>query len=261
VSTSILCLGIHGATGRMGTRLVQLIAGDPELELVAAIDRTGHAHLGEDAGSLAAVSPLGVPLSSSLPSDRKIAVMIDFSLPEGSLAIARVCAEHGIPLVVGTTGFGAGQRAQLEGHGGRVPILIAPNMSRPVNLLMRLVRDAARALSDKADIAIIERHHRTKKDAPSGTALRLAEFARQGLASSGRGDLPHSAPSEITMHSLRVADSPGEHTVVFATMGETIELSHRALNRDGFARGALDAARFLAGKPAGIYSMDDVLGC
>ena len=126
---------------------------------------------------------------------------------------------------------------------------------------MRLVRDAARALSGTADIAIIERHHRTKKDAPSGTALRLADFARQGLTSSGRGGPSHSAPSEISMHSLRVADSPGEHTVVFATMGETIELSHRALNRDGFARGALDAARFLAGKPAGIYSMDDVLGC
>jgi 4-hydroxy-tetrahydrodipicolinate reductase len=261
VSQPILSLGIHGATGRMGTRLVQLIAVDPELELVAAIDRNGHPHLGDDAGSLAAVSPLGVPLSSALPSDRKIDVVIDFSLPEGSLAIARVCAERRIPLVVGTTGFAAGQRALLEGHADRVPILIAPNMSRAVNLLMRLVRDAARALAGTADVAIIERHHRTKKDAPSGTALRLAEFARQGQILSGRGDLSHSAPSDISMHSLRVADSPGEHTVVFATMGETVELSHRALNRDGFARGALDAARFLAGKPAGIYSMDDVLGC
>ena len=135
-------------------------------------------------------------------------------------------------------------------------------MSRAVNLLMRLVRDAARALADKTDIAIIERHHRTKKDAPSGTALRLADFARQGLSSSGRPLLcSRSTPAEISMHSLRVADSPGEHTVVFAMPGETIELSHRALNRDGFARGALDAARFLARKPAGIYSMEDVLGC
>jgi 4-hydroxy-tetrahydrodipicolinate reductase len=245
----------------MGTRLVQLIAGDPELKLVAAIERAGHPHLGEDAGGLAAVSPLGVPLASSLPADRKIDVLIDFSLPEGSLAIAARCAGQGIPLVVGTTGFDQGQRAQLEASADRIPLLIAPNMSRAVNLLMRLVRDAARALGDKADIAVIERHHRTKKDAPSGTALRLGEFAREGLTASGRSKLPPESASGISMHSLRVADSPGEHTVVFAMLGETIELSHRALNRDGFARGALDAARFLAGKPAGIYSMEDVLGC
>jgi 4-hydroxy-tetrahydrodipicolinate reductase len=245
----------------MGTRLVQLIAGDPQLTLVAAMDRSGHPHLGEDAGSLAAVSPLEVALSSTLPSDRKIDVVIDFSLPEGSLAIASRCAQQSIPLVVGTTGFDPAQRAQLESYGKRIPILIAPNMSRAVNLLMRLVRDATRALAGKADIAIIERHHRTKKDAPSGTALRLADFARQGLNSSGHRDMPQSSSSDISMHSLRVADSPGEHTVVLALPGETVELSHRALNRDGFARGALDAARFLAGKPAGIYSMDDVLGC
>ena len=126
-------------------------------------------------------------------------------------------------------------------------------------------------LAEHADIAIIERHHRTKKDAPSGTALRLADFARQGLTPAVHAEAPASpaftrsksgvlAP-EISMHALRVADSPGEHTVVFAMLGETIELSHRALNRDGFARGALDAARFLAGKPPGIYSMEDVLGC
>jgi 4-hydroxy-tetrahydrodipicolinate reductase len=261
VAQPILSLGIHGAAGRMGTRLVQLIAGDPELKLVAAMDRSGHPHLGEDAGSLAAVSPLGVALSSALPSDRKIDVVIDFSLPEGSLAIAKGCAEQSVPLVVGTTGFDPGQRAQLERYAERLPILIAPNMSRAVNLLMRLTRDAARALAGKADIAIIERHHRTKKDAPSGTALRLADFARLGLTSSVRGDSPHSPPPDISMHSLRVADSPGEHTVVFALLGETVELGHRALNRDGFARGALEAARFLAGKPVGIYSMDDVLGC
>ena len=128
---------------------------------------------------------------------------------------------------------------------------------------MRLVGEAARSLGEAADIAIIERHHRTKKDAPSGTALRLAEFAGQGLASGG--SKPAAAgcrpTGEISIHALRIADSPGEHTVVFALPGETLELSHRALNRDGFARGALDAAKFLAGKPAGLYSMEDVLGC
>jgi 4-hydroxy-tetrahydrodipicolinate reductase len=244
----------------MGTRLVQLVAGDPTLELSAALDRPGHPHSGEDAGALAGVGALGVALRSSLPAGTAIDVMIDFSLPEGSLAIARVCAERRIPLVVGTTGFDPGQRALLEGYAAQIPVLIAPNMSRAVNLLMRLVRDAARTLGETADIAVIERHHRTKKDAPSGTALRLAEFARQGLSSSVSTAQPHSGCAEISMHSLRVADSPGEHTVVFAVPGETVELSHRALNRDGFARGALDAARFLAGKPARLYSMEDLLG-
>ncbi len=257
----ILPVGIHGASGRMGTRLVQLIASDPTLRLGAALERVGHANLGQDAGILAGVGSLGVAVSSSLPSGAAIAVMIDFSLPEGSLAVARVCTERQIPLVVGTTGFDPGQRAQMEECADRIPVLIAPNMSRAVNLLMRLVREAARALGETADIAVIERHHRTKKDAPSGTALRLAEFARQGLSSSVQASQPHSGGADISMHSLRVADSPGEHTVVFAVPGETVELSHRALNRDGFARGALDAARFLAGKPAGLYSMEDVLGC
>jgi 4-hydroxy-tetrahydrodipicolinate reductase len=260
VNGAILSVGIHGASGRMGTRLIQLIAADPELELGAALERPGHPQLGEDAGSLSGVSPVGVALASSLPDDREVQVMIDFSLPEGSLAVARRCVERKIPLVVGTTGFDAGQRSKLEGSADRIPILIAPNMSRAVNLLMHLVREAARTLGEGADIAIIERHHRTKKDAPSGTALRLADFARQGLAAA-RGDQVQATHAGISMHSLRVADSPGEHTVVFAMLGETVELSHRALNRDGFARGALDAAKFLAGKPAGLYTMENVLAC
>ena len=254
-------VGIHGASGRMGTRLIQLIAVDQELELGAALDRAGHPQLGEDAGSLAGVSPLGVALATSLSADAGLDVVIDFSSPEGSLAVARNCAGAKIPLVVGTTGFDPGQRAALESLAERIPMLIAPNMSRAVNLLMRLVRETARALGKEADIAIIERHHRTKKDAPSGTALRLADFARKGLSATTSGDPGKPGHAEISMHALRVADSPGEHTVVFAMLGETIELSHRALNRDGFARGALDAAKFLAGKPAGLYSMEDVLGC
>jgi 4-hydroxy-tetrahydrodipicolinate reductase len=261
VSEAIKKVGIHGAKGRMGTRLIQLIADDPDLVLGAALERAGHQELGADAGTLAGVSPLGVALEASLPAGCQLDVMIDFSLPEGSLAAARLCAGQRIPLVVGTTGFDPAARAALESLADRIPILIAPNMSRAVNLLMRLVREAAGTLGAKADIAIIERHHRTKKDAPSGTALRLAEFARQGLsgaAPEGRGTPVHA---DISMHALRVADSPGEHTVVFALLGETIELSHRALNRDGFARGALDAAKFLAGKPPGLYSMENVLGC
>jgi 4-hydroxy-tetrahydrodipicolinate reductase len=261
VSQAKLSVGIHGATGRMGTRLIQLIAADPLLSLGMALERADHPHLGQDAGVLAGVRALGVGLSSSIPVGLRIDTMIDFSLPHASLAIAERCKEHGIPLVVGTTGFEASQRRLLEDAATQIPILIAPNMSRAVNLLMRLVRETARTLGKAADIAIIERHHRTKKDAPSGTALRLAECAAKGLASADEARPNGPAENPVDIHALRVADSPGEHTVVFALLGETLELSHRALNRDGFARGALDAARFLAGKPASLYSMEDVLAC
>jgi 4-hydroxy-tetrahydrodipicolinate reductase len=254
-----LFVGINGATGRMGTRLIQLIAEDPTLKLAAALEREGHPHLGSDAGAIAAVGPLGIGLSSSIEADAAIDVMIDFSLPDATLSIAERCRERGIPLVVGTTGLDAKQRQRVESCSTQIPILISPNMSRAVNLLMRLVGEAARSLGAGADIAVVERHHRTKKDAPSGTAIRLAECARAGLAASQPVHSPDASEREISVHALRVADSPGEHTAIFAMMGETLELSHRALNRDGFARGALDAARFVARKPPGLYSMESVL--
>jgi 4-hydroxy-tetrahydrodipicolinate reductase len=261
VDPASLSIGIHGATGRMGTRLIQLIAEDPTLVLAAALERAGHPMLGDDAGPLAGVAPLGVALSSSLPPDAAVDAVIDFSIPHASLGIAEACAKRRIPLVVGTTGFDKNERRLLESAGSEIALLIAPNMSKAVNLLMRLAGEAARSLGASADVAIVERHHWTKKDAPSGTALRLAEFVAQGLASSQQTPVATSAAGKIDVHALRLADSPGEHTVVFAMLGETLELTHRASNRDGFARGALGAARFLAGKPAGLYTMEDVLGC
>jgi 4-hydroxy-tetrahydrodipicolinate reductase len=243
----------------MGTRLIQLIAADPALVLGAAIERAGQEDLGRDAGALAGVAALEVALASSLSADTSIDVMIDFSLPAATIGIARVCAERRIPLVVGTTGFDASQRQVLEVCAGSIPLLIAPNMSRAVNLLMRLVAEAAHSLGDRADIAIIERHHSTKKDAPSGTAIRLAEFAARASSAKGATSTDDRSRSKISMHSLRMADSPGEHSVIFAMPGETLELSHRAANRDGFARGALDAARYLVNRPVGLYSMQDVL--
>jgi 4-hydroxy-tetrahydrodipicolinate reductase len=264
VSQAKVSIGIHGALGRMGARLIQLIVEDPVLKLAAALEREGHPRLGDDAGILAGVAPMGISLSGVAPSKAAIDVMIDFSSPQAALAIADWCKGQNVPLVVGTTGFDPAQRLVLESASVRIPILISPNMSRAVNLLMRLVGEAAQVLGPTADIEIIERHHRTKKDAPSGTALRLAEFAGRGVTAGQLitydPEKPHVRPEgEIGIHALRIADSPGEHTVVFGLMGETLELSHRALNRDGFARGALDAAKFLAGKPAGLYSMEDVL--
>ena len=263
MASPVLSLGIHGASGRMGTRLIQLIQADPALRLGAALDRADHPSLGEDVGRLAGLGPLGVPLSAKL--DVPLDAMIDFSLPAGTLALAGVCRERGIPLVVGTTGFEPEQRLALEGAAGRIPLLVSPNLSRAVNLLMRLVGEAARALGDAADIEIVERHHHFKKDAPSGTALRLAEIAGQAIGSDrfrhGRsGQVGERPRGEIGVHALRTGDNPGEHTVVFGLMGECLELSHRALNRDGFALGALDAAKFLAGKPPRLYTMSDLLG-
>jgi 4-hydroxy-tetrahydrodipicolinate reductase len=258
-------VGIHGALGRMGLRLIQLIADDPGLELVAAVEREGHLGLGQDAGGAAGIAPAGVPVVATVPAGSDVDVMVDFSVPTAALAIASWCRRQRVPLVVGTTGFESDQRRELEDAAREVAMLISPNMSRAVNLLMKLVGEAARVLGPAADIEILERHHRTKKDAPSGTALRLGEVAGRGQAASRLiPGLPLQAgvrqPGEIGIHALRVADCPGEHVVVFSLMGETLELGHRALNRDGFARGALDAAKFLAGKVPGLYRMEDVLG-
>jgi 4-hydroxy-tetrahydrodipicolinate reductase len=257
-------VGIQGAAGRMGIRLIQLIHEDSGLRLGAALERPDHARLGEDVGPVIGLPPLGVPLTTSL-NERAVDVVIDFSTPSATLGLARACAERDIALVVGTTGFEPEQRHEVERHAAFVPLMISSNFSKAVNLLMRLAGVAARALGDTADIEIVERHHHFKRDAPSGTALRLAEVITEALGPQrlqhGRQGLVGERPrGEIGLHALRTGDNPGEHTVVFGLLGECLELSHRALNRDGFARGALDAAKFLAGKPPRLYTMDDLLG-
>jgi len=220
--------------------------------------------LGEDAGAVAGVGAMGVPLSALGDQTGKVDAMIDFSHPSAAISLTRFCEDRGIPLVVGTTGFDPSQRRELEQASARIALLVSPNMSRAVNLLMRLVGEAARSLGQAADIEIVERHHRMKKDAPSGTALRLAEIAAEAAGITrfvhGREGQPGQRPrNEIGVHAVRAGDSPGEHTVIFGLMGESLELSHRALSRDGFAHGAIDAAKFLAGKAPGLYGMPDVL--
>ena len=263
---SMLTIGIHGATGRMGTRLIQLIHADPNLRLGAALERAGHPHLGDDAGALSGVGTVGVPLAVALDPSVRLDAMIDFSLPTGTLALLDSCQGGKVPLVIGTTGFDREQKARIESAAQAIPLLMSANFSKAVNLLIKLAGEAARVLGRDADVEIVERHHHFKKDAPSGTALRLAEVigheigVRPAQYTHGRegvvGDRPRN---EIGIHALRTGDNPGEHTVVFGLMGECLELSHRALNRDGFARGALDAARFLAGKPPRLYTMADLL--
>jgi len=257
-------IAVHGAAGRMGQRLVALAAADPQLAVVAALESPGHPQLGEDAGLVAGAGRLAVPLSESL--DVEADVVIDFSVPEGTEEITRTCLEKRIPLVTATTGLSHAQTDQLHAAAEQIPVLWAPNMSLAVNLTMKLSQLAGKALADKdADVEILERHHRFKEDAPSGTALEfgrtIAGVMGQHVHRHGRHGRPGRRPhDEIGYHAIRVGDNPGEHTIVFAMPGEMIELCVRATSRDCYAQGALAAARFLPGKPAGMYSISNVLG-
>ena len=259
-------LAINGAAGRMGQRLVHLAREDPELAVGAALEAPGHPQQGRDVGEVCGLGPLGVTIQPTLPLDRRVAVVVDFSAPAGTMAVLPLCVERRVPLVVATTGHTPEQRRQIEESARETALLMAPNMSLAVNVLFQLVRQAAQLLKGKDfDVEIVERHHRFKKDAPSGTALHLARLVQEGMGQSevrhGREGLVGERPrQEIGMHALRVGDNVGEHTVVFSTLGETLELVHRGHTRDSYARGALLAAKFLAGKPPGRYTMDDVLG-
>jgi 4-hydroxy-tetrahydrodipicolinate reductase len=259
-----LRIAIHGAAGRMGQRLIALAAIDRDLELVAALDSANHPRLGEDAGMLAGAGRLDVPLAASL--DEPAQAVIDFSVPEAVDRILGICLEKKIPLVTATTGLSAEQTAKLQAAGREIPVLWAPNMSLAVNLTMKLADVAARALADKdADVEILERHHRFKEDSPSGTALKFGEIIAgvMGLTEHrhGRTGRPGKRPhNEIGFHAIRVGDNPGEHTIIFALLGESIEMTVRATNRDCYALGALAAAKFLAQQKPGFYGMKDVLG-
>src|SRR5207248_8542988 len=209
---------------------------------------------------------IGVLVGAFVPVEQRLNVVIDFSTPEGTMGVLPTCVERRIPLVVATTGFTPAQRREVEGAAHHTAILMAPNMSLAVNVLMKLVRQAGAALKDKDfDVEIIERHHRYKKDSPSGTALHFAKVVQEAMGQTelrhGREGLVGERPAhEIGVHAVRVGDNVGEHTIVFSTLGETLELTHRAHARDCYVRGALQAAKFLTGKAAGTYSMNDVLG-
>jgi 4-hydroxy-tetrahydrodipicolinate reductase len=259
-------IAINGAAGRMGQRLVHLAREDHELTIGAALEAPNCPLLGRDIGEVCGLGPIGVPIRSDLPLSQRVEVVIDFSAPAGTMAALALCLERRLPLVVATTGHTAQQRQEIEAAAHHTAILMAPNMSLAVNVLYQLVRQAAQLLKDKDfDIEIIERHHRFKKDAPSGTALQFARIIQeargQGELRHGRsGDTGERPRHEIGMHALRVGDNVGEHTIIFSTLGETLELTHKGHTRDSYARGTLLAAKFLAGKPAGRYAMTDVLG-
>jgi len=260
---------VTGAAGRMGREIVRLLGGASGFSLLGAVETPGPA-LGQDAGLVAGLGePLGVKVQGSLSAALPGAeVVIDFTVPEASAAYAELCGERGVAMVIGSTGFTPQARARVEAAAERIPIVISPNMSVGVNVLFELVRQAARALGAAYDIEVVELHHKHKRDAPSGTAVRLAEVAAEALGRkpaealcySRQGMVGERPPGQIGVQTLRGGDVVGEHTVLYAGEGERLEITHRATSRVQFASGAVRAAAWVAGKPPGLYDMADVLG-
>lgn len=260
---------VCGAAGRMGKRIIACAEDEEVLEITGAVEWPGHPDLGMDAGELSGIGKIDLPLTADLSGVIESGdVVIDFSSPESSLANAVIAAGSRKSLVIGTTGFLPEEENRLKEIVRGIPCVFSPNMSVGVNLLFKLVEEVAGTLGEEYDIEIVESHHRLKKDAPSGTAVRLAGCAAAGrgrdltdIAIYGREGMVGERPrGEIGIHAVRAGDIVGEHTVIFSTSGERIELIHRAHSRDTFARGALRAARFAAGAVPGLYSMQDVLG-
>lgn len=264
--TSKIRVGVNGAAGRMGQRIVALTHADAELQVAAALEAVGSPHLGRDAGEVAGVGNIGVAISSQL--EARVDVIIDFSLPAGLMKIAKLCTEREIPLVAATTGLSAEDRDEVLATSQYAPLILAPNMSMGVNLTMKLVREAARALAGHAsgvDVEVIERHHRFKEDAPSGTALQFGKIVAEEMGQTehvhGREGHTGARPqTEIGYHALRTGDNVGEHTIVFGLLGETIDITVRGQTRDSYAYGALAAAKYLVEQKPGLYTMADVLG-
>ena len=262
-------IGITGAAGRMGRMLAEVISeAERPCSLVVAIERAESSLLGADVGELLGDGTSGVAITSDLASVASdIDVLIDFTVPEATLHHAALCAEHGLPLVIGTTGFSDTQMAQLHEVTHDLPVCQASNFSPGVNLTFDLVKAAAEALGESTDIEIVEAHHRHKIDAPSGTALSLGEVIASALgrdlsqvAVYGREGRTGERPREtIGFSTIRAGDIVGDHTVVFAGEGERLEITHRASSRSAFAHGAVRAACWLTHQKAGRYSMQDVL--
>lgn len=261
---------ITGVSGRMGATLVRVVHQAEGLTVVAGTERPGSSAVGQDAGEVARVGTLAAPVFDDLSRALDATgaeVVIDFTSAEASLSHARVCREKGARWVCGTTGFSAEQRAELATLARALPMVLAPNMSVGVNVVMKLAGQLAAVLGKGYDVDILEAHHRKKKDAPSGTALGLAEeIARatgrgpEHLRKSRDGLIGERPPEEIGLQSLRGGDVVGEHTVYFFGDGERVELTHRATSRDQFAAGAARAARWIVQQPPGLYDMQDVLG-
>jgi len=262
-------VAVTGAAGRMGRALIEAIQARDGLELTVALEQPGSSLLGADAGDLVGLGSLGVPLTADLAGHiEQFDVLIDFTVPAATLAHVQACAAAGRNMVIGTTGFTPEQQAVIDNAAGSIAICKASNFSTGVNLCFKLAEMAARVIGEESDIEIYEAHHRHKIDAPSGTALSLGGVIADTLgrdlsrvAVYGReGQTGPRAADTIGFATVRAGDIVGDHTVTFAAEGERVEITHRASSRQSFARGAVRAAQWLSGRPAGLYDMQDVLG-
>ncbi|MDI1349911.1 4-hydroxy-tetrahydrodipicolinate reductase [Aquabacterium sp.] len=263
-----LAIAIAGVSGRMGRMLVEAVQQSPDAHLAGALDVAGSPAIGLDATAFTGIAS-GVKITDDLREGLKNAkYLIDFTRPEGTLAHLKVCRELGVKLIIGTTGFSEAQKAEIEDAARDIAIVMAPNMAVGVNVVFKLLAQAAKALNEGYDIEIIEAHHRHKVDAPSGTALKMGEVVADALgrdlkdcAVYGReGVTGERDPSTIGFATVRGGDIVGDHTVLFAGMGERIEITHKSSSRVHYAQGSLRAARFLSRQPHGLFGMDDVLG-
>ena len=261
-------VAVAGASGRMGHMLIEAIRATSDCQLAGALDVAASPTIGNDAAAFLGHAS-GVPVSSDLRVGLANAhVLIDFTRPEGTLAHLKACRELGVNVVIGTTGFGEGQKELIADAARDIAIVMAPNMSVGVNVTFKLLEMAAKALSTGYDIEIIEAHHRHQVDAPSGTALKMGEVIAQGLGRdlkdcavyAREGITGERDPSTIGFSSIRGGDIVGDHTVLFAGTGERIEITHKSASRSTYAEGSLRAVRFLAGKRSGMFDMFDVLG-
>lgn len=263
-----LRIAIAGSSGRMGRTLIEAVLAADDCQLAGALDVTGSPALGQDASAFLGQAS-GVTITDDLRRALQgVDVLIDFTRPEGTMAHLEVCRELGVKAVVGTTGFSEAQKARIGEIARDIAIVMAPNMSVGVNVVLKLLETAARALAQGYDIEIIEAHHRHKVDAPSGTALKMGEVVAQAIgrdlktcAVYGReGVTGERDPSTIGFATVRGGDIVGDHTVLFAGTGERIEITHKSSSRATYAQGSLRAARFLSQHVHGLYGMDDVLG-
>ena len=262
-------IAVTGAAGRMGKVLIEAIDEADDLTLGAAIVHPESSLIGADAGEMAGIGKNGVALAGNV-GDVKDAfdILIDFTFPDLTLENLAFCSEHGKAAIIGTTGMTDAEKEQVKVAAEKTPVVFAPNMSVGINVMLDLLHKAASVLGDDYDVEIIETHHRHKKDAPSGTALRLGEALADALgrdlkecAVYGReGFTGERSRQEIGFETIRAGDVVGDHTVLFASMGERMEITHKASSRMTFAKGAIRAVQWLQGRPAGLYDMQDVLG-
>jgi 4-hydroxy-tetrahydrodipicolinate reductase len=260
---------VTGVAGRMGGRIVHMMEAAAGLQLVGAVESPGHAALGKDVGEVVGLPPKGVKVTDSLPEVLPQAeVVIEFTHPEPSLSHLHQVADANKAMVLGTTGFSPPQIAEIHALASRAHLVFAPNMSVGVNLMFKVVADIAGVLAEGYDVEIVEAHHRLKKDAPSGTAIKLGQVIAHALGRelentgvyTRHGIIGQRSDQEIGIQTVRAGDIVGEHTVLFGGMGERLEVIHRAHSRDNFARGAVRAALWVVQQPPGLYDMQDVLG-